>query len=340
MPSLHLPSEVAMSALNPAPLLSVELLSDRNRQPTALLLGFNADAEGFLPLVRHEEFRTLASCIPCLAQAGTLLPALEQAVQEAGCRLVPAASIARVEQRTDSPLPDGANWIAGHWYMAPPAKSVGNQAASRALALQLVQLVSTDADTHEIEAVLRHDPALSYHLLRLVNSLGMGMSRQITSFSQAILILGRAQLRRWLNLMLFSSRSGDERSAMLLARVAARARLMELLAKSSGMDKSGQESAFMAGMFSLLGVLFGMPLEEVLRPLKISDALHSALFDHEGELGDLLTLVEAAEHADHDALLAGLQALAVPAHEFNVLTVEAHAWMLHVVRESAGGKNA
>jgi hypothetical protein len=47
---------------------------------------------------------------------------------------------------------------------------------------------------------------------------------------------------------------------MLLARVVVRARSMELLARESGLDRSAQDLAFMAGMFSLLGVLFGSPL--------------------------------------------------------------------------------
>ena len=246
----------------------------------------------------------------------------------------------RVDSLPGQALPPQAEWIVGNWYMMPAAKPVGSQAASRAMALQLVQLVSADADTHEIEAVLRRDPALSYHLLRVVNSLGMGMRRQITSFSQAILILGRAQLRRWLNLMLFSARTGSEGSSMLLARVATRARLMELLAKTSGLDKSDQDSAFMAGMFSLLGILFGMPLEDVLRPLKISDTLQSALLRREGSIGDLLAMAEAAECTDFAVLASRLQALPLPASEFNLLTVQAHTWMLDVVRESAGGKHA
>ncbi|MBV5336453.1 MAG: HDOD domain-containing protein, partial [Deltaproteobacteria bacterium] len=114
------------------------------------------------------------------------------------------------------------------------------------------------------EAVFRQDPILAYHLLRLVNSLCIGVDKHISSFSQAILILGRHQLKRWLNLMLFAANRDDYRTPMLMARVAVRARSMELLAKAGGFDRSEQDQAFMAGMFSLLGVLFGMPLSEVL----------------------------------------------------------------------------
>lgn len=331
-----------MSASTPPPLFCLELLADRNRNPSALLLGFGDTApDPRLPVVDHPDFQSLAGRFPCVAIADRLSPPLTDALQNAGCQLVSSSAILRATDclPEQAPPPD-IKWIAGDWYLAPPAKPSGNQAASRALALQLVQLVSADADTHEIEAVLRRDPALSYHLLRLVNSLGMGMSRQITSFSQAILILGRAQLRRWLNLMLFSARSGDERSAMLLARVATRARAMELLAKSAGLDKSSQESAFMAGMFSLLGVLFGMPLAEVLRPLKISETLLAALLRHEGDIGRLLALTETAERGELPAMGAMLGALQLPCDEFNLITIQAYAWMLDVVRESAGGAHA
>lgn len=329
-----------MNILTSRPLISIELLADRSRKPSALLFGPQADsAEALVPLSDAPDWRRLSGRIPCLLP-DSLAPGLAEPLQRAGCRLVAQQAILRTEHQPEEDLPPVIGWIAGAWYLAPLARPSGSQAASRELALQLVQLVNEDADTHEIEAVLRRDPALSYHLLRLVNSPGMGLPKRITSFSQAILILGRAQLRRWLNLMLFSSRQSDERSAMLVARVAARARLMELLAKASGLDKSGQELAFMAGMFSLLGILFGLSLEEVLRPLKISDALQEALLTREGELGRLLTLVECAEHGRKDELATWLDSLQMPHAEFNLLAIQAHDWMLDVIHEPAGGAHA
>ena len=181
--------------------------------------------------------------------------------------------------------------------------------ASRSLSLKLLQLVATDADTCEIEAIFRQDPVLAYHLLRLVNSLGVGVGRTISSFAQAILILGRQQLKRWLNLMLFAASRDDYRSAMLLARVAVRARTMELLAKARGFDRSEQDQAFMAGMFSLLGILFGLPLAGILNPLQLHESLTSGVLHHEGELGRLLQAVECSECADETRLIGLLGSL-------------------------------
>jgi len=327
----------AMNTSTSPALVYFELLADRAKTPSALLLNLLGDrVEVLRTFVGNDDFKILSARFPCLLMdVGTMSGEMVEVATEVGCRPIPQAAVYYASSLAME-LPASAKWIAGDWYLAPPAKPTSAQAASRALALQLVQLVAADADTHEIEAVLRRDPTLSYHLLRVVNSLGMGMSRQITSFSQAILILGRTQLRRWLNLMLFSSRQGDERSAMLLGHVAVRARIMELLAKCSGMDRAGQDSAFMAGMFSLLGVLFGMPLDEVLRPLKISDALSAAVLEHQGDLGHLLKTVECVECRDTPQLAAHLDALQVPYAEFSTLSVQAYAWMLDVIRDRGG----
>lgn len=328
----------------PPPLLFLHLLADRKLNPGAVMLGFGSgEAEFLLPLMGHPDFVAFAAAFPCLisaAEAGRLSPGLLQSLQDQGCQLLPGDSVHQSDEAGKPVLPPTAKWLIGGWYLAPPAKSGGNQTLSRAMAIKLVQLVAADADTREIEEIFRRDPTLSYHLLRIVNSLGMGANKKITSFSQAILMLGRQQLRRWLNLMLFAARKDDPRSAMLLARVAVRARSMELLAKASGLDRSGQELAFMAGMFSLLGILFGQPLAEVLKPLQVSDSLVAAVLRQEGDLGLLLKTVDSAERGDAEGLAAHLGNMHLPAAEYNKLNIEAHTWMLGVIRDSQGSVHA
>ncbi|XLZ70655.1 HDOD domain-containing protein [Massilia sp. SR12] len=305
----------------------LKLLADRQGRPGGLL--FCGDDESALPA----ELAGLADKLPCF-YAAALSPALAAQLGKAGFQPMPSGALQRSDHEFELMLEPKVDWIEGDWPLQAPPRASGAQAASRAMALQLVQLVGNDADTHEIEELLRRDPTLSYHLLKLVNSLGMGAGRKVTSFSQAILILGRQQLRRWLNLMLFAARSDDVRSPMLLARVAVRARSMELLARESGQGKQVQEQAFMVGMFSLLGVLFGVPLGELLAPLNLGDAALQALLAKSGALGELLALVEAAEHCDMPAVAQGLEALQLPPLDFNRLLVEANLWMLDVTGEA------
>lgn len=303
----------------------------------------SGDPELLSPLLAHEDFVSFAAELPCLIaadQATLIPPGLLQTLQEKGCRVLSDDAIHQSDGPGKPVLPPGKEWLGGAWYLTPPPKPVGGQTLSRAMALKLVQLVAADADTREIEEIFRHDPSLSYQLLRIVNSLSMGTNKKISSFSQAIFLLGRQQLRRWLNLMLFAARKEDPRSAMLLARVAIRARTMELLAKASGLDRSAQELAFMAGMFSLLGILFGQPLTEVLKPLQVSDVLVAALLRNEGDIGRLLQAVDAAEREDAEALTALLAPMRLSAAEFNSFNIEAHKWMLGVIKDNQGGARA
>lgn len=323
--------------MNVPPLVFFKVVADSACKPAALLFDAShpAVADGAPWEPSPESLRALAGGITCLYPEA-LDPSLAKPLSAAGFKPMPAAALFDAGASFDkAAIPREARFVGGDWCMAPPA-SGGTQAASRALALQLVQKVASDADNHEIEELLRRDPALSYHLLRLVNSLGMGATRKITSFSQALLMLGRTQLRRWLNLMLFAAREGDQRSAMLLARVAVRGRAIELLAKSAGLDRNTQEQGFMTGMFSLLGVLFGMPLEEVLAPLSLGEPVEAALLRHDGELGVLLMALEQAERGEYDRVAAHLAALQVSHAEFNQVMADASLFMLAAVRESAG----
>ena len=327
-----------MNAQNAAPLVLFRVLANQDGSPAALLFDAGPGEAACLdPLLRNEAFSQLPGQFPCYYREGTQAP-LAQALDGQGWKGLAPASLTRCDgPALKDAIGPGAALIDGDWFMAAPPKASGPQAASRLLALQLVQLVAADGHTHEIEALLRKDPTLSYQLLRLVNSLGMSTGRRVTSFSQALLILGRQQLRRWLNLMLFAARDGDLRSGMLLARVAARARLMEQLAKQRGLDKNHQEQAFMVGMFSLLGVLFGMPLPELLAPLSMGEEVHAALLAYEGEIGAMLRLCEAAEQTGFDAVRTELALLQLSHEEFNEANSAAAHWMLSALRGSRGG---
>lgn len=317
--------------------LGVELFANRDGQFCAFGLRPGPQlAEGLEPLA--EGLAALTAARPCFVSEAPETdwgPALDT-LTAAGVRPVPAARIARPAGAEALSGLD-ADLVAGDWYLQPLAQPIRDPAGSRALALKLLQLVVAEAETREIEEIFRREPTLSYHLLRLVNSPGIGTGRRIDSFAQAILVLGRRQLRRWLNLLLFTARKEDPRSALLLARVSVRARLLELLVRAQGEDREHQEHAFMAGMFSLLGVTFGMPLESVLAPLKLDAALLAALLRREGELGALLAAVEAAESGDATTVQALLGPRLPADLDFDALQLEACAWMAALVGSGEGG---
>ena len=161
--------------------------------------------------------------------------------------------------------------------------------------LKLLNIVDRDGDNREIEAVLREEPKLSYNLLRLVNSVTVGARMHIHNFSQAITILGRRQLQRWLQLLVYANNLSENNAPNPLMQLAAyRGHLLELLSRS--MDPGNQknsDNAFMAGLFSMLDVLLNMPMSEILKELSLDEAVSRALNypRQDGKTGQLLSSV-------------------------------------------------
>lgn len=323
------------------------LLSDARYQLAALALrplgtgtgaGGGTDVDSAPP---YPDLSGICQKIPCLLvqEDAQRLPSGQlDALLAAGCIVASPQMIGKVDPVTLQPEPADARYFVGDWYLQAPVKLAGKQGGSRALALKLAQLIANDAETREIEEIFRQDPALAYNLLKLVNSAGLGCTRSIDSFAQAILFLGRRQLRRWLNLLLFAAKKEDARSALLMARVSVRACMLEQLSREMGYDKEEQEHAFMVGMFSLLGVLFGMPLADVLQPLKLDKELTQALLARQGELGALLQAVEALEQGEQARVHALLDPLLPGEVQLDRLWLNAHVWMLDLVRDQGGSR--
>lgn len=169
--------------------------------------------------------------------------------------------------------------------------------------LKLLSLVAQDADTHEIEKIFREEPKLSYNLLRLVNSVAVGAKTTIGSFHQAIAILGRRQLQRWLQLLIYANQlSHTSEPNPLMKLAAARGRQMELLAGAikpviePAIDTPDfSDTAFMTGIFSLLDVLLNIPMSEILDALPLQASIRAALDSRQGVQGHLLSAIIAGE---------------------------------------------
>jgi EAL and modified HD-GYP domain-containing signal transduction protein len=186
----------------------------------------------------------------------------------------------------------GFEWFSGAYPFHPAPSAEPDDGSSRKRLLAMLGLLARDADTSELELLLKQDPALSYHLLKLVNSAAFALSNPITSFGQAINLLGRRQLQRWLQLLLYARRQEDGLPNLLLPQAALRAAQMEALVKARGGDRDAQDIAFMVGVFSLLDVLFALPMDELVGALSLPAGAGEALLARSGPLGALLKLVE------------------------------------------------
>ena len=200
---------------------------------------------------------------------------------------------------------------------------------TRVKLLELLALIVADADTSTLEAVFRQEPKLSYSLLRLVNSAAISPRSPITSFAQAINLLGRRQLQRWLQLLVYADPNDGQRPNPLLQKAAARGRQMELLVtklKPRPEIDDLEDAAFMIGTFSLLDVLLNMPIKEILEHLPLSETVSNALAEYAGGLGQLLAAISAAESRDLPLAVKRIERLAITGEDYQDAQLSALSW--------------
>lgn len=145
---------------------------------------------------------------------------------------------------------------------------------------QILYKLVTGAETEQIASEIKGDLALSYRLLRRINSAGFARDSAVGSIDQAVMLLGRNELYRWLYMLLLQF-GGTHKTSSALQEIALwRARLFELLAQERPGEEPGQ--MFTLGMASMLGLVLRIGLPEVVDTLKLPDEARAALIDHNG----------------------------------------------------------
>lgn len=214
------------------------------------------------------------------------------------------------------------------YYFAKPTIIAGKKLSHSELALiRLLGLILDDAETPLIEDIFKQDPGLSLNLMRLTNSAASGLRQKIASLRHAITVLGRRQLQRWLQLLLYTNPSGGGANP-LLQLAATRGRFMELLAGDlMGASRDFEDRAFMTGIMSLMPALLHVPIGEVIATLNVAPDVREALESRAGVLGRMLLLAQKQEEGDRDACFALIVELpGIDTERVNAILTQALAW--------------
>ncbi|NHR04812.1 HDOD domain-containing protein [Chromobacterium haemolyticum] len=221
----------------------------------------------------------------------------------------------------------GMDGFQGFYFAKPETLSAKVIHPSFRNTLELLNLLRLDADIRDVEQVLKRDLALSYKLLRYVNSAAAGLNTSISSFSHAVTVLGYQKLYRWLTLLLVTASDEGHAPPALQKTAVTRGRFMELLGKAHGERHDTCDNLFIIGMFSLLDVLFDMPMANIIEHLQLPESITEALLHEKGTMSRFLKLVKACE----DGQLAGVPELCaqlnLSSEQFNQAHVSALAWV-------------
>jgi EAL and modified HD-GYP domain-containing signal transduction protein len=175
----------------------------------------------------------------------------------------------------------GFDYFQG-FFLAKPQIVAGKKATqgTQSILQLLAKITANNTDFKTVAQILSADPALSFRLLKLVNSPGFGVGRQLESLSQAIALTGLDHIRNWSLLLLLASNS--HKPAELCVISSTRAKVCELLAIKSKACDSGK--AFTVGLLSMLDAHLDLPMKSIVKQLNLTQDLNDALLGKEENL--------------------------------------------------------
>lgn len=189
----------------------------------------------------------------------------------------------------------GFDYFQGYFLSRPNIVQGQQLPPNRLAILQLLsKLQNPDSDAGEIEKLVGQDIALSYKLLRYINSAFFALPKKIDSIRQAVVYLGTQAIKTWVTLLVVAGLGN--KPTELVTQAMQRAKMCELLAQTA--KRPHTEAYFTVGLFSLLEALMDSPLEKILESLPFSDDIRNALLKHEGPYGEALACVIAYEKGD------------------------------------------
>lgn len=219
----------------------------------------------------------------------------------------------------------GFEYFQGYYFARPENLTTRVVNPTQATVIQLMDLVRQEADVKRIEDGFKRDVALTFKLLRYINSAAFGLSCEIQSIRHAVSILGYRPLNKWLTLLLATA-SPSPMAPVLSRTAVTRGRLCELLG-AHHLSKSEQDNLFITGVFSLLDALLETPMEQVLERIALPESVADALLTRSGLYGPILALTEACESGEAERIESLAEALFLSPEQVNGAHLKALAWV-------------
>jgi EAL and modified HD-GYP domain-containing signal transduction protein len=204
----------------------------------------------------------------------------------------------KVETRPDHEfcIRVGCDLFQGRFFCQPAMIGTRGITANRLALLQVVAaLQDPDVELADVEQLVARDVALSYRMLRYVNSAFFGVRSEVRSIGQALALLGVENVRRWTTLSVLAGI--DNKPTELTMTALIRARFCELAAGKLGIASPAE--LFTLGLFSVIDGMMDAPMQDVVASLPLADDMREALVSRHGEKGRLLDCVTSLETGEY-----------------------------------------
>jgi EAL and modified HD-GYP domain-containing signal transduction protein len=215
----------------------------------------------------------------------------------------------------------------GYYFSKPVIESTKAISPVRMNHLNLVKtLQKEEPDFSDITKIIEKDVAFTYEILRIANSVHYYRGNKILSIRQAALRMGLEELKKWALITVMRQMAGESKDAVVTLCVQ-RAKALEVLSGKVGLKERKMEF-YTLGILSMIDVLMGCPMKQVLSELSVSDEIKGLLAGerNNGRMAECYRLVLAFEKGEWDQLFALSNQYSIQADDVAAAGFDAIVW--------------
>ncbi len=209
----------------------------------------------------------------------------------------------KVETREEFELAlnDGFDLFQGYFFSKPDVLSTQDIPAYFQTHYQISEELSKqEPNINDIASKIEQDVALSYKLLRLINTAAFFTRNKINSIKHALVFLGLQEFKKWIYVLTIKQINHEKNTAQeeVIKLSLIRAHLCEQLSQKIG--KTESSAYLLAGMFSLIDNLLHCDMNDALQKLPLSDEIKDAINGKNNEIGKVLNWAIQIEKCNWD----------------------------------------
>ena len=218
--------------------------------------------------------------------------------------------------------------FSGSFFKNPDVITLRKISSNEVSRFKILRLLETqDPDLEKLTETIESDVSVSFRLLAYLNSAAFGFPRKIKSIQQGITMLGWKNIKNWLRVVLITDVSQHGEAEELMSMSARRGKFLELVGADHDYWGFEPESLHLLGLFSLLDVMLGVPMAEIVTHLPLDARLKSALCgEANSEYLPLLELARCFEEARWEAAEQMIQQLNLDKNKVRVAFQQSIEW--------------
>jgi c-di-GMP-related signal transduction protein len=294
--------------------------------------GYRIALDDFLPGKGSDQLLNIADYVKLDFRASDTEQLAEIQRQLQGTNVSLVAEKIETYEEFEAAAANGYHYFQGYFFSRPSILRHREIPSNRSNYLMLfAALARSSFDLNEIEKLVMAETSLCYRLLRLVNSSGLGIRREVSSVRQALVLIGEDHFRKLATVAMATSLGKEPgKSHELILLSLQRARFCELVAP---LVQQASAEQYLIGLLSIVDVILEMPMEQVVKMLPLRPAAIAVFLGEDNPVAAPLRLLLSYEQAQWEYCSSLCQALGVSEAEVTNLYLTALSW---AATETAG----